>query len=183
MPAPVVAAAAQIGRQVVLRRLLRLSLFVLPVVLLGVVSMALLTLLVFSSGGDEGGTSAGTHSCRTLTTTTGVPVADLTAEQLANAQTIVAVGRQLDVPAYGWVIAVATALQESSLTNLPSGHLDSIGLFQQRAGWGPDADRLDPSEAARMFYQGGKGGQRGLLQVNDFESLPLTRAAQAVQAS
>lgn len=37
------------------------------------------------------------------------------------------------MPAYGWVVAVATALQESSLTDLPNGRLDSLGLFQQRA--------------------------------------------------
>jgi cell wall-associated NlpC family hydrolase len=113
----------------------------------------------------------------------GVQAAGLTAQQLANAQTIVAVGRQLNVPAYGWVIAVATALQESSLTNLTTGHLDSLGLFQQRAAWGSDAARLDPAIAARMFYEGGNGGQKGLVQIKGFESMPLTDAAQAVQAS
>jgi cell wall-associated NlpC family hydrolase len=34
-----------------------------------------------------------------------------------------------------------------------------------------------------MFYEGGRGGQRGLVHVAGFESMPLTRAAQAVQAS
>ncbi|WP_162253895.1 C40 family peptidase [Phycicoccus sp. Soil748] len=92
-------------------------------------------------------------------------------------------GRQLGVPAYGWVVAVATSLQESSLTNVPTGHLDSVGLFQQRAAWGAAADRMDPATAARMFYEGGKGSQRGLLKVKGFEAMTVTDAAQAVQAS
>jgi cell wall-associated NlpC family hydrolase len=182
MPAPVIVAATQVARKIILRRLLKLGLIALPVVLVGAMSVGLLVLLVATGGNDEDLPSSAS-SCMTLTTDNGVQLAGLTAEQLANAQTIVAVGRQLDVPAYGWVIAVATALQESSLTNLTSGHLDSVGLFQQRAAWGSEAQRLDPATAARMFYEGGKGGQKGLVQVSGFEAMPLTRAAQAVQAS
>lgn len=182
MPAPVVAAGLQVARKVVLRRLLSIGVVLLPVVLVGALSVGLLTLLI-SSGGNESNPAAGSPSCTTLASSSATPAAGLTQEQLANAQTIVAVGRQLDVPAYGWVIAIATALQESSLTNLPTGHLDSLGLFQQRSAWAPEADRLDPAKAARMFYEGGRGGQKGLVQVKDFESMSLTRAAQAVQAS
>jgi cell wall-associated NlpC family hydrolase len=184
MPAPLIAAGLQVARKVVLRRLIRLGLLSMPFVLVAAVAVGLLTLLV-ATGGNDSDQSATTGSCTTLTRVAGdgVQGAGLTAEQLANAQAIVAVGRQLHVPAYGWVIAVATALQESSLTNLTTGHLDSLGLFQQRAAWGSDADRLDPAIAARMFYEGGKGGQRGLVKVKDFESMPLTDAAQAVQAS
>lgn len=182
MPAPIVAAGLQVARKVVLRRLLRIGLVLLPVVVVGAVSVGLLTLLI-SSGGNDSNPATGAGSCTTLASGSAAPEAGLTQEQLANAQTIVAVGRQLGVPAYGWVVAVATALQESSLTNLPTGHLDSVGLFQQRSGWAPAADRLDPAKAARMFYEGGRGGQKGLVQVKDFESMPLTRAAQAVQAS
>src|SRR5690349_12698034 len=43
--------------------------------------------------------------------------AGLTAERAGNAAVIVAVGRRLGVPLRGWVIAVATALQESGLVN------------------------------------------------------------------
>lgn len=187
MPAPIVAAGLQVARKVVLRRLLRIGLVVLPVVLVGAVAVGLLTLLIASGGGDSSGGALTTGSCNTLTAHAGegggTQTSALTPAQLTNAQTIVAVGRQLNVPAYGWVIAVATALQESSLTNLPTGHLDSVGLFQQRAAWGPTADRLDPAKAARMFYEGGVGGQRGLVKVKGFESMTVTDAAQAVQAS
>jgi hypothetical protein len=42
-------------------------------------------------------------------------------QQVGNAATIVAVGTEMHVPRYGWEIAVAPAMQESTLRNL--GHL------------------------------------------------------------
>ena len=128
----------------------------------------------------DGGTGTG---CSSIVPAAQVVVAGLDAEQLSNAQTIVAVGREAGVPPYGWVVAVATALQESTLHNLDHGDRDSLGLFQQRAGWGDAAKRLDPASSARMFYRGGANGARGLLQVPGWQLLPLTEAAQAVQHS
>jgi len=64
------------------------------------------------------------------------------------------------VPLRGQVIAVATAMQESTLRNLSYGDRDSLGLFQQRASWGPASERMDPKTAARKFYT-------ALLQVPD----------------
>lgn len=106
----------------------------------------------------------------------------LTEEQIDNAVIIVEVGHELGVPPRGWVIAVATALQESGLRNL--GHLgerndhDSLGLFQQRPsqGWGTPEQILDPRYAATAFYQ-------RLLTVEGWQTMPLTQAAQAVQRS
>ena len=103
-------------------------------------------------------------------------------EQLANGTLIVEVGIDLGVPPRGWVIAVATAAQESSLRNLP--HLgadndhDSLGLFQQRPshGWGTPEQIMDPRYATTAFYE-------ALLQVEDWQVLPLTVVAQAVQRS
>lgn len=99
-------------------------------------------------------------------------------EQMSNAATIVAVGKQLGVPEYGWVIAVATAIQESGLRNLTYGDRDSLGLFQQRPsqGWGSPAQILDPAYAATRFYQ-------HLLAVPNWQQMALTDAAQAVQYS
>jgi len=105
-----------------------------------------------------------------------------TPEQLGNARTIVDVGRGLGLPPRAWVIAVATALQESGLHNL--GHLgarndhDSLGLFQQRSstGWGTPEQITDPTYAATAFYN-------HLVRVRDWPSLPLTVAAQKVQIS
>jgi cell wall-associated NlpC family hydrolase len=106
------------------------------------------------------------------------PRGDWTAEQVDNAAAIVDIGVTMDVPARGWTIAVATAMQESSLTNLPGGDRDSVGLFQQRPsqGWGTPQQLSDPVYAAGKFYQ-------RLLTVPDWQSMQLTDAAQAVQSS
>ncbi|MEU8073111.1 C40 family peptidase [Micromonospora sp. NPDC049151] len=105
-----------------------------------------------------------------------------TSEQAGNAATIVAVGAEMHVPRYGWEVAVATAMQESTLRNL--GHLgahndhDSLGLFQQRPsqGWGTPEQILDPRYAARKFYE-------HLVEIDGWQTMPLTQAAQAVQRS
>jgi hypothetical protein len=95
---------------------------------------------------------------------------------MSNAATIVAVGKQLDVPAYGWVIAVAAAMQESGLRNLNHGDRDSLGLFQQRPtqGWGNSDQILNPAYAATQFDQHGSP---------NWQQMALTEAAQAVQNS
>lgn len=100
-------------------------------------------------------------------------------EQLHNAGIIVEVAHQRGLPIRAAVIAVATAMQESHLYN--AGHAtdhDSLGLFQQRPsqGWGTPAQILDPVYAAGKFYD-------KLVTVADWDTLPLTEAAQAVQRS
>ncbi|KQS08231.1 hypothetical protein ASG04_14050 [Curtobacterium sp. Leaf183] len=113
----------------------------------------------------------------------------LTAEQRANAETIVRVGRSLGVPQRGLVVALSAAMQESSLRNLPHGDRDSVGLFQQRPsqGWGTAAQLQDPTYAARLFFGGrsnpNAGTTRGLLDVSDWSTKSVTDAAQAVQMS
>ncbi|MEH0822131.1 MULTISPECIES: peptidoglycan DD-metalloendopeptidase family protein [unclassified Micromonospora] len=104
------------------------------------------------------------------------PIGDWNAEQVGNAATITTVGMRLGVPPRGWVIAVATAMQESSLTNTPGGDRDSVGLFQQRPsqGWGTPEQLHDPQYAATRFYQ-------RLQAVDGWQAMPLTEAAQAVQ--
>ncbi|MFI8880267.1 C40 family peptidase [Streptomyces sp. NPDC055243] len=99
-------------------------------------------------------------------------------EQVPNAQTIVAAGIGLDVPKRGQIVALATAMQESTLRNLGSGDRDSLGLFQQRPtqGWGTAQQIRDPVYASEKFYQ-------ALLKVNGWQQMTVTQAAQAVQAS
>lgn len=114
------------------------------------------------------------------------PVAGYDAEQTSNAATIVYVGAKLGVPVRGWVIAVAVAIQESSLRVLDHGDVagpDSRGLFQQRSAWAPLNVRMDPAGSARLFYTGGEAGQAGLLDIDGWQAMPLTVAAQAVQHS
>lgn len=108
---------------------------------------------------------------------------DLDREQQAVARDIITGGKQLDVPSSGWVVALATGMQESGLRPLNYGDRDSIGVFQQHDAWGSHADRINPKSAARMFYTGGQAGQRGLLDIPGWKKLPVTQAAQAVQVS
>jgi murein DD-endopeptidase MepM/ murein hydrolase activator NlpD len=127
-------------------------------------------------GGSFGGACAGV-----LTAPDATP-GGLTAEQVSNAAVIVRTGASMSVPVRGWVIAIATALQESNLINLGDrvdrNDHDSLGLFQQRPsqGWGTPAQVTDPVSASRAFYT-------RLVAVPDWSTLPLTVAAQRVQRS
>ena len=102
----------------------------------------------------------------------------LTPDQAQNAAIVAAVGVRKGMPDHAVTVALATALQESHLMNLPYGDRDSLGLFQQRPsqGWGTSTQILDPAYAAAAFYD-------RLVQVPGWESLPVTEAAQLVQSS
>lgn len=135
------------------------------------------------------GGSTSTDTGTTTPATTGQNVTLLTAEGEANARVIISIGRELGVSDYGIVIALATAMQESTMRNLNYGHLDSVGLFQQRpaSGWGTPSQLTTPSHAARLFYGGpknpNKGKTRGLLDIAGWQSMTVTQAAQKVQIS
>jgi hypothetical protein len=128
------------------------------------------------------GSAPGTPGC-TVTTPPGASSSTtaaftLTPEQARNAATIAAVAAQMGMPDHAVTVALATALQESKLRNLPSGDRDSIGLFQQRPsqGWGTPQQILDPVYAATAFY-------KRLNALSGWEQLPVTEAAQQVQHS
>ncbi|SBT41247.1 hypothetical protein [Micromonospora auratinigra] len=107
---------------------------------------------------------------------------DLNDEQSANVKAIIAATKKAGLPERAAVISIATALQESKLENL--GHLgdrndhDSLGLFQQRpsSGWGTPEQITDPEYATLAFL-------KGLKQVDGWQDMPLTDAAQTVQVS
>ena len=121
--------------------------------------------------------------------TAGLSATGLSSESAGYAAIIIQVGRELGVSDYGIVIALATAMQESTMRNLDWGDRDSVGLFQQRpsAGWGSVEQLTDPWHSARLFYGGASnpnaGYTSGLLDVPNWSSLPLTVAAQSVQIS
>ncbi|HXA61695.1 MAG TPA: hypothetical protein VNW94_21310 [Streptosporangiaceae bacterium] len=102
----------------------------------------------------------------------------LTVEQADNAATIAGVGIQLGMPDHAVSVALATAMQESRLRNLPSGDRDSAGLFQQRPsqGWGTHAQVVDPVHASTAFYE-------RLRTEPNWSQLSVTQAAQLVQHS
>jgi LysM repeat protein len=116
-------------------------------------------------------------------------ITKLTPQMRVNAEIIHRVGRQLGVSDYGIAIALATAMQESSLINIDYGDRDSVGLFQQRPsqGWGTVSQIMDPEYSARAFFGGPTGPNfgkiRGLLDIKNWQTMTLTRAAQAVQIS
>ncbi|MFJ9325883.1 hypothetical protein ACIRPN_03660 [Streptomyces sp. NPDC101230] len=103
---------------------------------------------------------------------------EMSLHQAANAATISAVGTTRGMPERAVTIAIATAIQESTLRNIDHGDRDSVGLFQQRPsqGWGTVAQIMDPVYSAGEFYD-------HLAEVPGYSRLPLTVAAQRVQRS
>ena len=106
----------------------------------------------------------------------------ITSGRYADATTIVKQALAKKMGLRSAVIAVATAMQESTLENINYGDRDSLGLFQQRpsCGWGTPAQILHPAYAADAFlnalrtYQNGDPG---------WASQPLWQSAQGVQES
>lgn len=141
----------------------------------------LMAMTVSAGGADSAsGYTCGEERTRSSGEVTALP----DPAQRANARTIIDVGRRLNIPERGWVIAIATAKVESGLVNVNYGDRDSLGLFQQRArGWGTAAQRTDPATAATMFYTGGKLGAPGLTDITGWQLMPIGAAAQAVQVS
>ncbi|MGW0432769.1 hypothetical protein ACWDV4_09520 [Micromonospora sp. NPDC003197] len=106
----------------------------------------------------------------------------LNAEQTSNVKEIIKATKKAGMDERAAVVAIATSLQESKLENL--GHLgarndhDSQGLFQQRpsSGWGSVEQITDPEYSTTAFL-------KGLKQVDGWQEMPLTQAAQKVQVS
>lgn len=103
-------------------------------------------------------------------------------EQVSNVKAIIEATKKAGMDERAAVVAIATSLQESKLENL--GHLgdrndhDSQGLFQQRpsSGWGTVEQITDPEYSTTAFLE-------GLKQVEGWQDMPLTKAAQTVQVS
>src|SRR5579864_4900216 len=98
--------------------------------------------------------------------------------QAQNAAIIAAVAMRKGMPDHAVTVALAAALQETKLRNLPYGDLDSVGLFQQRPsqGWGTGTQIMDPNYEASAFYD-------HLGQVRGWQPMPVTDAARLVQQS
>ena len=150
---------------------------VVTVIIVACIGLPMLLLSAVMGGGSNG---CGVVAVRPSRPPPGAGTWDT--KQLEIAATIVDVGVAKGVPRWGWVVGVATAMQESGLRNLP--HLgdrndhDSIGVFQQRSsqGWGTVAQLSEPAYQAGKFFD-------KLLTVPGWESMPLAQAAQAVQLS
>src|SRR4051812_39354207 len=123
----------------------------LVVVLLG----GLLVVGQFTGGGDPQATGTCDAGSRPAV---GVPrtAADLAPVQRQAAATIVGVAKGMAAPPRAWIVALATAMQESGMgtagMDVAVDH-DSLGLFQQRPsqGWGSPDQVRDPVHATQTF--------------------------------
>jgi peptidoglycan DL-endopeptidase CwlO len=71
---------------------------------------------------------------------------------------IISIGKQQNLPALAWQVAIQAGMQESHLTNVDHGDLagpDSRGIFQMRPsqGWGTEEQVTDPTYEITKFYQ------------------------------
>ncbi|WP_335989827.1 M23 family metallopeptidase [Glycomyces sp. MUSA5-2] len=111
--------------------------------------------------------------------------------QAAHAFAIWQTASERQLPEQAAVVAIATAMQESTIRVLANPAVpdsydfdhdgegfdhDSIGIFQQRPHWGPIATLMDPAGSAGLFFD-------ALEDVDGWEELPVTVAAQRVQVS
>lgn len=115
----------------------------------------------------------------------------LDSTQMTNAADINAAGSSMKATARDVEIAFMTALTESGMRNLANPNvpasmtlphdgtgtnLDSVGMFQQRNSWGSAAQRLDPTETSKLFFN-------RELNVAGRNTLPMGVVAQDVQVS
>jgi murein DD-endopeptidase MepM/ murein hydrolase activator NlpD len=105
--------------------------------------------------------------------------AQLNDQQKQNATYMAKAVADRNLPNQALVIALSTAMQESGLIVVMHGDAagpDSIGLFQQRDSWGTQAQRTDPYQSTGLFLD-------RLVKVPNWQTIPVTVAAQAVQIS
>lgn len=103
----------------------------------------------------------------------------LNRSQLDIAETIIRQGQKNNAKDRDLIIALMTAMQESTLRNVVAGKgdLNSVGVFQQRPPWWGTAEELAKVDvAAQKFFD-------ALFSVKNRDSLSLTAAAQKVQKS
>ncbi|MEM8610698.1 MAG: tape measure protein [Cyanobacteria bacterium P01_H01_bin.105] len=107
-----------------------------------------------------------------------------TQEQIGLAQRIYQVGSNLGANNQEIRAAIATAIQESVLTNLNNGDKDSLGIFQQRPSmeWGTRAQIANPDFAIESFFLG-RGSNRGMIENRDRAEGDVYQQSHFTQAS
>lgn len=144
--------------------------------MVGVILVALMTSTKLTPAmfGQDGGCVA------TLPPTGGQPTGNvsktLDPEQLSIATDIIAMGKQRNVPARGWQVAIQAGKVESQLHNLDHGDSSSLGVFQILDIHGTKAQRLDLTWEINWFYD-------HLANVQGWQNMRPGDAAQAVERS
>ncbi len=106
-------------------------------------------------------------------------VSGLDATQLQVAKDIAGVALSRGLGKRGVLIGIMTGLTESMLTPVDHGDSatsSSLGVFQQLRGWGSQADRMNPTIAAGLFYD-------RMVGVANWQSQDPWVVAQTVQGS
>lgn len=141
-------------------------------------------MLLGKAGDDDGGGGGGGEDRPGGSGTyAGVP---LDKAQANNARVIMSVAKGHDFNRDAQIIALMTAMQESTMKNVNYGDRDSLGLFQQRPsmGWGSRSQVTDPVLATRAFLGvASHTSNPGLKDIKGWENMRKTEAAQAVQRS
>lgn len=164
-------------------------------VVAAVVIIVVLVVSIFSflipgaSAACESGVSAGRIDPKNVPNTA---VAGYGHDQLVNAANIISAGHDQGLNVREQTIGVMTAMGESSLVNIDYGDWEtggvtnpdgspttSIGLFQQQAGWGSAADRMDPYKSATLFFN----AMRAKVSEDDRKNLAPTLVAHKVQVN
>ncbi|RYP88650.1 hypothetical protein EKO23_01810 [Nocardioides guangzhouensis] len=167
----------------------------------GVVALVMPAVLMITS--FTGGRSEVAGGCTETVEANAATRETFSTSQLANAQTVIAVGQGMNVPARGVLIALAAAHQESRFQNYANDGLGrdlepeqagverslslphdavgsdhgSLGIFQQQwPWWGSIPDLMDPAASSRKFFM-------RLMSVRGWQEMSVTAAAQAVQRS
>jgi hypothetical protein len=101
-----------------------------------------------------------------------------TPTQLRNAQKILDTGVQLKCSYKELLGSIVAAINETALKNTQHGDAagpDSIGIFQQRAGWGPLSQRRTIEGASGLFFAMIKKKNRQFPHVNVAQLVALTQ--------
>jgi cell wall-associated NlpC family hydrolase len=160
---------------------------VLLVVVLGVLAVFGVVSDVVLGGEEQAAEAAFANtSCNaSLGPFVGAAVADgagqagrLDSQQQSAVALIISVGKQRNLPALAWQVAIQAGMQESGLRDLPGGDRDSAGIFQMRPsqGWGSYQQVTDSTYAVNKFYD-------VLQSVPNWQSEQPGAAAQAVERS
>lgn len=112
---------------------------------------------------------------------------EVRAEQIKIAKQIDAAAQALGLNGQASRLGIITGYAESTLENLDHGDEagpDSRGVFQQRANWGTEAERMDVDHAARSFFAGpAHDGSGGLVAVDGWADMEPTEAIHQVQGN
>jgi cell wall-associated NlpC family hydrolase len=135
--------------------------------------------LITSTGQQQNGSANCVGPWSDTTSSGQQSTAALNPAQTAIVQQIISIGRQRNLPARAWQVAIQAGMTESHLTNTNSGDLDSLGIFQMRPsmGWGNAAQLSDVPYEINEFYT------KLVSNVPHYQQMLPGDAAQAVERS